>query len=77
MSDLVAPVLPDHVKKPNEEEYKKSLEQVNANIEKIQKQFVSYSVDVATNLVFLHLTFDIFKNIGCCSRKNCQIAQQE
>lgn len=77
MSDLVAPVLPDHVKKPNEEEYKKSLEQVNANIEKIQKQFVSYSVDVATNLVFLHLTFDIFENIGCCSRKNCQIAQQE
>lgn len=41
MTDISAPVLPDHVKKPNEEEYKKSLEQVNASIEKIQKQFVN------------------------------------
>lgn len=41
MSELIAPVLPDHVKKPNEDEYKKTLEQVNANIEKIQKQFAS------------------------------------
>jgi hypothetical protein len=40
MSEIAAPVLPDHVKKPNEEEYKKSLEQVNTSIEKIQKQFV-------------------------------------
>ncbi|GAA5811133.1 hypothetical protein MFLAVUS_004562 [Mucor flavus] len=39
MSQLIAPVLPDHVKKPNEEEYKKTLEQINGNIEKIQKQF--------------------------------------
>ncbi|KAI8366888.1 hypothetical protein BD560DRAFT_353797, partial [Blakeslea trispora] len=35
----VAPVLPDHVKKPNEEEHKKNLEAINANIERIQKQF--------------------------------------
>lgn len=42
MSQLIAPVLPDHVKKPNEEEYKKTLEQINGNIEKIQKQFVSF-----------------------------------
>lgn len=42
MVDTVAPpTLPEHVKKPNEEEYKKELEKVNANIEKIQKQFVS------------------------------------
>lgn len=41
MTDISAPILPDHVKKPNEEEYKKSLEQVNASIEKIQKQFVN------------------------------------
>ncbi|KAI8637019.1 hypothetical protein BD408DRAFT_425264 [Parasitella parasitica] len=34
-----APVLPDHVKKPNEEEFKNKLAEVNANIEKIQKQF--------------------------------------
>ncbi|KAI8364008.1 hypothetical protein EDC96DRAFT_511535 [Choanephora cucurbitarum] len=33
------PVLPDHVKKPNEEEHKKALEAINANIDKIQKQF--------------------------------------
>lgn len=39
-----APVLPDHVKKPNEEEFKKELADVNANIEKIQKQFVSFSL---------------------------------
>ncbi|KAG2209473.1 hypothetical protein INT47_008316 [Mucor saturninus] len=44
MSELTAPVLPDHVKKPNEEEYKKTLEQVNANIEKIQKQFASIAL---------------------------------
>lgn len=44
MSELIAPVLPDHVKKPNEEEHKKNLEKINANIEKIQKQFVSYFV---------------------------------
>lgn len=41
MSDTAAPVLPEHVKRPNEEEYKKSLEAVNQNIEKIQKQFVN------------------------------------
>lgn len=35
------PVLPEHVKKPNEEEYKKNIESINASIEKIQKQFVS------------------------------------
>jgi hypothetical protein len=40
-----APVLPDHVKKPNEEEFKKELADVNANIEKIQKQFVSFSFE--------------------------------
>ncbi|KAI8058917.1 uncharacterized protein B0P05DRAFT_605987 [Gilbertella persicaria] len=40
MTTLSAPpVLPDHVKKPNEEEHKKKLEVINANIEKIQKQF--------------------------------------
>ncbi|CEG69635.1 hypothetical protein RMATCC62417_05682 [Rhizopus microsporus] len=33
------PVLPEHVKKPNEEEYKKNIESINASIEKIQKQF--------------------------------------
>ncbi|EIE92139.1 hypothetical protein RO3G_16850 [Rhizopus delemar RA 99-880] len=33
------PVLPDHVKKPNEEEFKKTIEGVNASIEKLQKQF--------------------------------------
>ncbi|RCI02220.1 hypothetical protein CU098_006502 [Rhizopus stolonifer] len=40
MTTLSAPpVLPDHVKKPNEEEHKKKLEVINVNIEKIQKQF--------------------------------------
>lgn len=38
-SASAAPVLPDHVKKPNEEEFKKELAEVNANIEKLQKQF--------------------------------------
>ncbi|KAK4518255.1 uncharacterized protein ATC70_001607 [Mucor velutinosus] len=38
-SATAAPVLPDHVKKPNEEEFKKALAEVNANIEKLQKQF--------------------------------------
>ncbi|CAO0794385.1 unnamed protein product [Mucor circinelloides] len=38
-SATAAPVLPDHVKKPNEEEFKKELAEVNANIEKLQKQF--------------------------------------
>ncbi|KAG1376388.1 hypothetical protein G6F61_007637 [Rhizopus arrhizus] len=33
------PVLPEHVKKPNEEEFKKTIESINASIEKIQKQF--------------------------------------
>ncbi|RCH93522.1 hypothetical protein CU098_004824, partial [Rhizopus stolonifer] len=36
---IVPPVLPDHVKKPNEEEFKKNLENINASIEKLQKQF--------------------------------------
>jgi hypothetical protein len=36
------PVLPEHVKKPNEEEFKKTIESINASIEKIQKQFVSF-----------------------------------
>ncbi|KAI8878159.1 hypothetical protein K501DRAFT_277802 [Backusella circina FSU 941] len=39
MADIAAPVLPDHVKKPNEEEYKKTLEEVNGKIEKVQKEF--------------------------------------
>ncbi|KAI8973512.1 hypothetical protein BDF20DRAFT_882784 [Mycotypha africana] len=39
VSTLTPPVLPEHVKKPNEEEFKKQLANVNANIEKIQKQF--------------------------------------
>ncbi|KAL9555532.1 hypothetical protein MBANPS3_002317 [Mucor bainieri] len=38
-SATAAPVLPDHVKKPNEDEFKKELAEVNANIEKLQKQF--------------------------------------
>lgn len=43
-SATAAPVLPDHVKKPNEEEFKKELAEVNANIEKLQKQFVSLNL---------------------------------
>lgn len=41
---IAPPTLPEHVKKPNEEEYKKELEKVNANIEKIQKQFVKFII---------------------------------
>ncbi|CEP09869.1 hypothetical protein [Parasitella parasitica] len=44
--DAAAPVLPDHVKKPNEDEFKKQLADINANIEKIQKQFVSCMLGV-------------------------------
>lgn len=47
-----APVLPDHVKKPNEEEFKKELADVNANIEKIQKQFVSFFFMLLLLLLF-------------------------
>lgn len=43
-SATAAPVLPDHVKKPNEDEFKKELAEVNANIEKLQKQFVSLNM---------------------------------
>ncbi|CDH58278.1 related to bfr1-nuclear segregation protein [Lichtheimia corymbifera JMRC:FSU:9682] len=35
---LTPPVLPSHVKKPNEEEHKKALAEVNARIDKLQKQ---------------------------------------
>ncbi|KAI7901718.1 uncharacterized protein BX663DRAFT_513809 [Cokeromyces recurvatus] len=39
MAELAPPVLPDHVKKPNKEEHKKTIEAINANIERIQKQY--------------------------------------
>lgn len=57
MSDITAPVLPDHVKKPNEEEYKKTLEQVNANIEKIQKQFASIQHHIEEKFLICLLLF--------------------
>lgn len=57
MSQLIAPVLPDHVKKPNEEEYKKTLEQINGNIEKIQKQFVSFALPPPFFFTLLLLNF--------------------
>lgn len=64
MTDIAAPVLPDHVKKPNEEEYKKSLEQVNASIEKIQKQFVrKYHLKVFYLIFVISSRFII---LGCC-----------
>ncbi|KAI9486663.1 MAG: hypothetical protein EXX96DRAFT_474933 [Benjaminiella poitrasii] len=47
MSELAPPVLPDHVKKPNEEEHKKNLEKINANIERIQKQFDAVRAKIA------------------------------
>lgn len=62
MSELTAPVLPDHVKKPNEEEYKKTLEQVNANIEKIQKQFASIYITTQGGMCKVsHLFFFFFR----------------
>jgi hypothetical protein len=61
MSDIAAPVLPDHVKKPNEEEYKKSLEQVNSSIEKIQKQFVRWKKLVIQKKKKKHLIQFIFR----------------
>lgn len=39
---LTPPVLPSHVKKPNEEEHKKALAEVNARIDKLQKQMVNW-----------------------------------
>ncbi|KAI9265921.1 hypothetical protein BY458DRAFT_534120 [Sporodiniella umbellata] len=41
------PVLPDHVKKPNEEEFKKNIEGINASIEKLQKQFDAIKEKIA------------------------------
>lgn len=37
---LKPPKLPQGVKKPNEEEHKKALEEVNARIDKLKKQMV-------------------------------------
>jgi hypothetical protein len=59
MSDSAAPVLPDHVKKPNEEDYKKSLETVNQNIEKIQKQFVNYDDDKKKKKTFIFFSSNV------------------
>lgn len=56
------PVLPEHVKKPNEEEYKKNIESINASIEKIQKQFVSCKKQKKSII----LQDDEPYIIGCC-----------
>lgn len=55
------PVLPDHVKKPNEEEFKKTIEGVNASIEKLQKQFVSFCI---------YSTYNSNSQIGCSEGKD-------
>lgn len=62
------PVLPEHVKKPNEEEFKKTIESINASIEKIQKQFVSF--------FFKTKTSSSHTNTGCCQGKNHQVTCQ-
>ena len=56
------PVLPEHVKKPNEEGYKKNIESINASIEKIQKQFVSCKKQKKSII----LQDDEPYIIGCC-----------
>lgn len=48
---LTPPVLPSHVKKPNEEEHKKALAEVNARIDKLQKQMVIAYTRVPHHLV--------------------------
>lgn len=70
---LTPPVLPSHVKKPNEEEHKKALAEVNARIDKLQKQMVRTiracpSSSVATGLLTVF--------IGCCQGKDQQVAGQ-
>jgi hypothetical protein len=73
MADIVAPVLPEHIKKPNEEEYKKKLEQVNGKIEKVQKEFVSSSDEIyktrekrRVNMMMMMMMM----MVGCCKREN-------
>lgn len=71
MADTGAPTLPEHVKKPNEEEYKKELEKVNADIERVQKQFVSLFIFFWGGVSSSSSSSSSYKYIlGRCQRKD-------